>query len=400
MSQPLIGKKICIVHPQTLHTDVRLPKTIDFLAQAGAEISVACSAELNPDSETININAKLIKIANQDKAIPSSENPNWLIRVLANKFIKIPQQKRFAKMLARDPLHGLVNGLIKMPFDAFHFINYNSCREANHLSKKSNKPYVYESYECWQKIIADQDLLNEERLCVSRASATIVVSEPIKELYSKFTKQSPKVIYNVAPSMPLEPRPVHRPLRFYLQSFIRKNYGIESALAAFSLVVGDYRLTIQGPCYEQGYLAELKTLANQLGINDKVEFKPSTPFSETVKAAHAHDVGFLLLPSNTINGKNYNGMWSLPNKLFTYGSAGLAMVFSEFQSATKELIGDSNASIFVNGDDPHCIAKIFQELIDQEQLTSSMKEASYDWIQSYTPCKEAKKLVSIYLEIL
>jgi len=393
----LANKQICIVHPQTIHDDVRLHKAVRALSKAEAEITIACIEDMNENSGELEKFAKIWRIPRAPHYFPSSKHPVWLVRVLYNILIANLIQKIQGFLYKNDPLQGMAQRIAQKNFDAVHFINYNSTREALRLQKISGAPYIYETYECWQKILQNKKWLKREAECVQNASAAIVVSEPIREVYSKYAPQTPvMIIYNVAPSAPLPPTEVHQPIRFYLQSFLRRHYGIEIALKTFSKVKGDFTVTIQGPAHEPGYLNELMSLKNELELNKRVIFAEPCSYENAVEVANQHDVGFLFFPEYIDGAYNYNGEWSLPNKLFVYSSAGLAMLFSKFQIATKELIKKSNAALFVNGDDENSIASILQGLIDNPKQIDLMKRASYKWAQQFTQSTEETKLTNLY----
>jgi hypothetical protein len=82
-----------------------------------------------------------------------------------------------------NSLIGFADKLSEFDFDLVHFINYTSSKEALAFQRKSSIPTIYESYEFWQKTLTNTDWLAAERKCASNASAVIVVSEPIRDVY-------------------------------------------------------------------------------------------------------------------------------------------------------------------------------------------------------------------------
>ncbi|MCL2870628.1 MAG: hypothetical protein FWE26_03235 [Coriobacteriia bacterium] len=412
-SAALEGKRICIVHPHTIATDVRLDKTVLMLTNAGAKVTIACIADTNKDVGDLENIARIWRIKRGPRLSAFSEHSNWCARVFFNKIIAGPLRYLQGKLHANDPLHGMAKSLSEKQYDAVHFINYTSSREAIRLRRLSPVPIIYESYECWPKALAD--LQKEQRVpwnhfalwrkreisCAKVANAIITVSKPIQETYKKFSpKACHLTIYNVALAAPLQPAPIHSPLRFYLQSFLRQHYGIESALRAFARVDKDYELTIQGPSYVPGYLERLKQLVSELKLDDRVTFASPCKNEDSVAAANDHDVGFLFLPSRIDGAENYNGKWSLPNKLFVYASAGLAMMYSTYQETTRNLLNGSESALFVDGNDEAAIACSIEDLVENPDKVTCMKNASYNWAQGYTIKTEGAKLTEMYQSIL
>ena len=412
-NQVLSGKHIAIAHPQSIARDVRLEKTVRILSAAGARITIVCSKEQNKDVGVFAELADLIKVSCGPQLIKSSYNPNRFLRIAYNLFIANPCQAMQNRLRKDDPLRGMAEVLAAHNFDAVHFINYNASLEALRFQKISSVPTVYESYECWPMILSNfaqsEGLFSQkysrwigyEQKCVQQAQAFIAVSAPIEEVYSEIAPQTFGVsIYNVAPSPPLKPSKLESKLRFYLQSFLRPHYGIETALRAFSRVEGDYRVSIQGPSYVEGYLEKLKNLCVKLGIQDKVDFLEPCPYKDSVAEANKHDIGFLFFPSTYRGGlKNFNGKWSLPNKLFIYTSAGLGVVFSELQETTRGLLGGSKAALFTKEDSEDSIVETFQILVDNPLIVAKMKDAAVQWAQNYTIESEGQKLSKLYQKV-
>jgi len=410
----LTGKHICIVHPHTIATDVRLEKTLHMLAAAGAQLTLACVADMNKDSGTLAELAHIWRIDRGPRYFPSSKHPVRILRVAYNLCIANPIQFVQRKVIyANDPLRGMAQLIAEKNFDAVHFINYSTSRTALRLRKLSAVPLVYESYECWPKNLRrlqDRSIApwnsfarwrTYEASCAKVAQALITVSEPIQKVYAELAPTTPStLVYNVALASSLQPSAVQRPLRFYLQSFLRSHYGIETVMQAFAKVSGNYSLTIQGPSYQKGYLDQLQSLSDTLNLADKLTFADPCSNEEAVTAANNHDVGLLFLPAQIDGRTNYNGKWSLPNKLFVYASAGLAMMYSNFQETTKEIVAGHDCAVFVDGDNTDAIAGAIQKLIDNPSLVAEMKANSHEWAQSYTMKTEGEKLANLYHDVL
>ena len=384
-----------------------------MLSEAGANVTIACSKATNNDVGNLSKHAEIKLVDCGPSIVKSSDNKVWLFRVLYNKLYANPIQKFQLKSAKNNELDGLAYEIANGHYDAVHFINYNSTKEALKLASLSRAKIVYESYECWPSILenlnkqgsmTDRDYhfwSKSESSCAKIASAMILVSNPIKDIYRNHAPETLySVIYNVTLAPPMPPTELHTPLKFYFQSFLRSTYGIETALRAFSKVRGNYQVTIQGPTYEHGYKERLNTLVKSLGIDDKVTFPSPCSYHDSVKAANEHDIGFLFFPSRYDGKPNYNGRWSLPNKLFVYASAGLGMLFSSFQETTKELLDESAAAQFVDGDDVDEIAKKFQCLIDNPKEVKNMKVSASSWVKNYSYESEKEKLIALYERVL
>jgi hypothetical protein len=121
---------------------------------------------------------------------------------------------------------------------------------------------------------------------------------------------------------------------------------------------------------------------------------------EAITVANLHDVG-LLAPPHLINKRpNINAQYALPNKLFVYASAGLALGLTEWQYSVHQILRTTSAVEWINDDNPRTAAQGIQQLLDNPQKVADMKRESWRWAQKYTPDKERDKLVDIYRQVL
>ncbi len=99
---------------------------------------------------------------------------------------------------------------------------------------------------------------------------------------------------------------------------------LEVGIRSLPLWRPEFRLTIRGPGPED-YIETLKTLAAELGVEDRLSIEPPVPFDEIVMTANRADIGYLAL----MNFSRQRQFVS-PNKFFEYVMAGLALVVMDF----------------------------------------------------------------------
>ncbi|MCZ8316887.1 glycosyltransferase [Phreatobacter sp.] len=122
------------------------------------------------------------------------------------------------------------------------------------------------------------------------------------------------------------------PPRLLYHGLIRPDRGIDMLILALAALPERNTLLIRGSGPDQ-YLCELKNLAAEAGVAGLVRFEPSVEPWEVVDAAAASsDVGVFTPPLRTPQQR-----LSLPNKLFEYIAAGLAVVVSPGDDL-KELV--------------------------------------------------------------
>jgi glycosyltransferase involved in cell wall biosynthesis len=91
-----------------------------------------------------------------------------------------------------------------------------------------------------------------------------------------------------------------------------------------------------------------------------------------------------------------NHIMALPNKMFEYMAAGLAIVASNFP-LWEEIINKSGCGLSVNPLDPEAIAQKIRYLLENDELARKMGEHGRKWIfENYSWGKESEKLKEVY----
>ena len=147
-----------------------------------------------------------------------------------------------------------------------------------------------------------------------------------------------------------------------------------SVITALGELPADVRLRISG--YETighlGYIAELQTLAAQLGLSDRVEFLPPMGHRELYANARACHVGLALMPRQSIDA-NLQHMVGASNKPFDYMACGLPLVVSDIPE-WLEMYVDAGFARACDPENAESIARALRLYIDQPELVASIGE--------------------------
>ena len=131
-----------------------------------------------------------------------------------------------------------------------------------------------------------------------------------------------------------------------------------------------------------------------LGIKDKVEFKGKVPYQEIEKYLSEATIGiipYLPVPNHLV---------CLPNKLFEYMAAGVAVIASDFPHYRK-VVESSNSGLLVNPERPQSISKAMLTLLENESLAKEMgKNGEVAFSNTYNWGSEEEKLFSFYEKLL
>lgn len=145
--------------------------------------------------------------------------------------------------------------------------------------------------------------------------------------------ERPLVIRNLPKysETPWRARSSRAPIRMLYHGVVAPGRGLEAAIASAAHWRTGIELSIRGPA-EPGYLATLRDLVLASGVSDRIAFLPPVPMTELVAAARAFDVGFFALAGDTEQNR-----YVLPNKLFEYVMAGLALCVSDLPEMARVL---------------------------------------------------------------
>ena len=154
-----------------------------------------------------------------------------------------------------------------------------------------------------------------------RADIVTVVCEGIAELVAKETplRREPVVIRNL-PFQDFQPfRPVGERIKVLYHGDLSRHRYIDVAIESMKRWREDIDFILRGGG-DPAYIGELKRLVERLGLDRRVFFEPPVPFNRIVQAANEADIGFF---SYEIYSPQIR--LALPNKLFEYVMAGLAV---------------------------------------------------------------------------
>ena len=105
-----------------------------------------------------------------------------------------------------------------------------------------------------------------------------------------------------------------------------------------------------------GYLEQLKALAARLQVADRIAFEGPVQMTDLVAAARAFDIGLMALPGHSAHTRH-----ALPNKLFEYMMAGLAIGVTDLEEMTA-LLSDTGAGFSLGDGCPQAITAALNAL--------------------------------------
>ena len=222
------------------------------------------------------------------------------------------------------------------------------------------------------------------------ARVVSTVSDGIADLLRRaYGLTEPPVVVRSVPEYEAHPfRPCGATIRVLYHGGAVPSRGLEHAIDSVTLWRPEFRLSLRLVTTEP-YLASLKKRAVRNGVADRVEFLEPVPFTEMIREATEADIGYHV-PVN-FSPQIY---FSLPNKIFEYPMAGLAVICADLPEWRK--IGDEHGHcVFVDRPDPSVVAERINGL--SAEAIDKLKQKALDAARHLCWENERKVMVAAYL---
>jgi glycosyltransferase involved in cell wall biosynthesis len=204
-----------------------------------------------------------------------------------------------------------------------------------------------------------------ERILVKRADLRVTVCGSLGEWMSqKYGVYGIITVRNAPPYQepPRRPGGAREPVILYHGGYA-PGRGLEQLIeSARYLAAG--RIVFRGFGPLDAYL---RALAKKQRVEDRVSFAPPVPMPELVRAASEADIGVIPYIPYCLNNR-----YCLPNKLFEYMMAGLAVAGSDLPELRGIIVGHHLGGIF-DPEDPRDIARALNELVQGADRLEGMK---------------------------
>lgn len=256
------------------------------------------------------------------------------------------------------------------------------------MSKKYLKPWLKKPIRLAYEII--------EKLSLPILSGVIYTTEEIGKRYKSYTscKIENYPLTDMFP--PLQKVKGDHHTLLYLGGITRIR-GIEELIAGFAKVAierPEAKLLFVGGFESDSFEREIKQKVKKHHLEEKVQFKGKVPYEQIEGYLSTASIGiipYLPVPNHLV---------CLPNKLFEYMAAGVAVISSDFPHYRK-VVETSSSGLLIDPESPQSIAKAMISLLDDATLTDEMgKNGRVAFETKYNWNSEEEKLVAFYRKIL
>ena len=186
-------------------------------------------------------------------------------------------------------------------------------------------------------------------------------------------------------------RPTGDVITVYYHGEIFPTRALHVAVRSMRLWRPEFRFVLRGYS-DPVYVAQLRQIATEVGVADRLDILPPVPFDQIVPAANEADVGYFVHLDTSPQRR-----FALPNKFFEYVMAGLALVVSDLPEMAR-LVRQYELGALVPECDEESIARVINSL-DRGRI-NEMKRHSLAAAKELNWDAEKESMMSLYREIL
>ena len=368
-------KKICIISLSKINIDGRVLRQIDFLSQL-FNIAVIGFGKC-PEKFLLKQNIQWLELSETD-------NPFFrILSTLFSRFIMIPlfPKKHKATKIARN-----------IKCDAYLANNWDALPAAAIAAEKFSSKVVldiHESYDAWYWGFNKSIIKKIFKKYSKNVHASTTVVKALAYQHNKFgfnpivIRNIPILETSITDKKPTNPNKI-RLISHGVASHSRRTDILIQALA---LSDHRYELHLMFTNINSPYVKKLKKLAAETAA-DRVFFHPPCAPHEIVDKISLYDIGFFpLFPTN------YNYLIALPNKLFEFISAGLAICIGP-SSSMAEIVNEFNCGLVAENFHPKTIADLLNRTSAEQW--NEMKLSSLNAGKTLNANFEMKKLLTLF----
>jgi glycosyltransferase involved in cell wall biosynthesis len=224
----------------------------------------------------------------------------------------------------------------------------------------------------------------------ARANASITVCEPIAERYRHELKIDPIVVYN-APK-PVEARAGWHAtsttrMRIIHHGYAQSGRGIDQMIRAVAMSDPRFTLDLMLMADDPAHIRYLKRLAEEIAPG-RIFFRDPVAPLEIVRTVAEYDIGLCVIQPVT-----YNTLMMLPNKLFEYIQAGLAVCVGP-SPAMVNLVERFGVGVVACSFNPVDVSAALNRLTVED--VHAMRHAALDAARIVNADVEMQKIVDLY----
>ncbi len=351
--------KICMLVTNSVRKDPRVRKEALTAYNAGHDVTVIGIKDQNYDPAFIEEVPYKIILIESIKNTHKRFTPGWFITGVTK---------------ARKYNRRFIEEILKIGPDLIHSNDYDTLSAGFQASNKCRAKLVYDSHEvATGSILAEKYKIvksyisHREGRIIRRAYAVISVSNAAADYLSKlYNIKRPNVITNCPPYFELSDKGAKNDnFEILYQGIMSYGRGYEEFIQSAKYSDKEISFVIRGYGETKD---ELRKLAKDEGVADRVEFVDPVEISELITAASQSSVGVVLTRPICVN---YN--MTVSNKIFEYIQAELPVILSNVPEHVY-LNEKYKIGLIIDDVEPKEIAKAVNSLYRNSELYAQLKE--------------------------
>ncbi|MBK5210900.1 MAG: glycosyltransferase family 4 protein [Coriobacteriia bacterium] len=397
--------KVVMLISNNLEIDARVRKEAQAVSDAGFNLTVVGIGKNIPE-DLVDADYKLVLIESMYKGKTlcprlGQEDIWYPVRVLVNLTVTRYRQRQFGKIYrenARFPdivaKPEMVSVALVANPDIIHCHDLDTLWAGYNVAKSTGAKLIYDSHEIYLELrfldpILRSQFAEVESEVFPKIDAFITVSPAIgRVLTQKYQSDiEPVVVYNGGTHIVDTASLVARLPKLFFQGYFATDRNNIQLIKAMDKLRGKATLTLQGWGQDED---AYKRLIKEMKLEETVCLIPPCGPLDVVASASHYDVGII----NSI-GIDENFKNTLPNKLFDYMCAGLAIASTDLPPI-KEIIDENGCGMTYEQKGVNHTAEVLLGLVSEPDRIFNMKKASLKAAEKFVWPRQAEKLTALY----
>ncbi len=327
---PAGPQTICLLALSVIADDPRVRRQGDAFHRAGWQVvGVGLAGARSPDPEW-----PVLTVGRFERARPKSRLFRKALTALRLLYVRIrPRAAQRLYWSASEQIRGLAACAERVTATVWLANDWNTLPLAARLACEKGGVYGYDTHEfaaeeyggsAWWRFWHRPIVCALEEHFIRGATVVSAVSAGIAACLDQRYRlpRAPIVVRNTASFQAIAFRPTGERIRVLYHGIVAPGRGLEAAIDSVALWRPEFDLTLRGPGKAE-FLGRLQQRIAARGLQHRVRLAPPVPMIALVSEAAGFDIGLFALPG----GSQHNEL-ALPNKLFEYAMAGLAVCVS------------------------------------------------------------------------
>jgi hypothetical protein len=387
-------KNICILSLSYIARDARVLRHIQYLSSS-YDLTVIGFGDPHPAWKRA-ANIRWVAVPNTRISLPIA----FLFLVLGIVWPPSCEKWYWRKETHREAYKQAV----RHKCDAYHANDWNTLPLAIEAARINHSKVVFDAHEYTPGQYEHVDIFRRKLLpraithllkkYLPSVDASMAASPAFVGLYQDKFKITPLVVLNMPDKIDLPPAKDYSTvdkIHMIHHGIAKKDRCLEVMIEALSLSDQKFRLDFMLLENDPGYLQFLKKLADKLAPGRVTFHDPVSP-EQVVNEISQYDIGFYILPPT-----NLNNQILVPNKLFDFVNAGLAVCIGPSPSMV-EIVDRYGFGCVAETFAPGDMANVLNNLNAQD--LNRMTQAARKAASTLNAENEMVKVKNIYSELL